>query len=339
MEQEKEVSIIIPCRNEERFIEKCVKSILTFEELDKISYEVLFIDGMSNDRTRKIIDKYAKRSNKIKIIKNPKLFQAAALNIGIANAEGKFIARLDAHSEYPINYISKLFETARRTNADNTGGIVITKPGGKTYSAYIVQALTTHKFGVGNSGFRIGAKEGLADTVPYGFFKRDIFKKIGSFNELLVRAQDYEFNCRIIKKGGKVWRNPHIHIYYYNQPSLKKFLKKQFYKEAPYNVYMWYLAPYTFTYRHAITGAFALGVIAGFVLSFFSIVLKWIFFATLILYFLLSIIASVQQARKYKKVTHIFVLPFSFFLFHFMHGVGLIKGAIKLMFGISPVQN
>lgn len=338
MVKEKEISIIVPCRNEEKYIEKCLKSILKFDKLNELSNEIIFIDGMSTDRTKEILLDYSVQFANIRILNNPKLIQAAALNIGIASASGKYILRLDAHSEYPSDYLLKLIKTARRTNADNVGGIVITKPGNKTYNAYLVQALTTHKFGVGDSGFRTGAGEGETDTVPYGFFKREVFEKYGGFNEQLVRAQDYEFNRRIIINGGKIWRNPDIRISYFNQATLWGFLRKQFFKEAPYNVYMWYLAPYTFTYRHAITGAFALGIIAGFVLSFFSVVLKWIYIAVLILYFLLAVISSIQQAIRYRKIAHIFVLPISFFLFHFIHGIGLIKGAIKLMFGVSPVQ-
>lgn len=338
MSQEKELSIIIPCRNEEEYIERCIKSILAFEKLNEISHEIFFVDGMSTDRTIEILLDYSVQFENIRILNNPKLIQAAALNIGIARASGKYILRLDAHSEYPSDYLLKIIKTAKRTNADNVGGIFITKPGGNTYNAYLVQALTTHKFGVGDSGFRTGAREGKTDTVPYGYFKREIFEKYGGFDERLVRAQDYEFNRRIIINGGKIWQNPDIRISYFNQPTLWEFLRKQFFKEAPYNVYMWYLAPYTFTYRHAITGVFTLGVIVGFILSFFSIVFKWIYISVLILYFLLAVISSIQQAIRYRKIVHIFVLPISFFLFHFIHGIGLIKGAIKLMFGVSPVQ-
>ena len=90
-----------------------------------------------------------------------------------------------------------------RKKVENVGGICITKPGAKTYQADLVQALCTHGFGVGDSAFRTGGKEDYADTVPYGFFKKSLFDKIGLFDERLVRAQDYEFNQRIIASGGK----------------------------------------------------------------------------------------------------------------------------------------
>lgn len=335
-----DVSIIIPCRNEEKYIKSCLISVLNFKDIQKISNEIIIIDGESTDSTVDIINDFINSNslNTIKVIKNPDKFQAVGLNLGITEAKGDYILRLDAHSIYPEEYLSKLLETAKRTDAENVGGLVITKPYNSSYKAQIVQAVTTHKFGVGNSGFRVGAKEGEVDTVPYGFFKKEVFQKNGLFNTLLIRGQDYEFNRRIKHNGGKIWLNPDIVLDYYNQPNMSKFLKKQFYKEAPYNVYMWYLAPYTFAYRHSITGVFAISVIIGLVLSFFFNWARLLFLVVMGIYFLLAFLSAFQQAVRYKKVLHIFTLPVSFFLYHFIHGLGIWVGITKLLFKISPVQ-
>ena len=334
------VSILIPCRNEEKFVENCLKSVLSFKGLEIIDYEVLVIDGMSIDHTKEIIQTIITQfpASEINIIDNPKKIQSAALNIGINRAKGDFILRLDAHSVYPQDYLIKLLETSLHTNADNVGGIINTYPFDNSYSARLVQALTTHKFGVGNSGFRVGAKEGLVDTVPYGFFRKEIFKKVGFFDERLVRAQDYEFNCRIRASGGKVWINPAIQLQYFNQPDLYSFLKKTFIWEAPFNAYMWYLAPYTFNLRHSITALFTSGVLIGGCLSLLS---KYVFIAytfIIAIYFFLAIISSIQQAFRFRNIFHIFTLPFSFFLFHSLHGAGILFGSFMLLIKQSPVQ-
>ncbi|MDP4267685.1 MAG: glycosyltransferase family 2 protein [Bacteroidota bacterium] len=332
------ITIIIPCRNEEKFIENCILSILNFDDINNYDYEMLLIDGRSDDNTRSIIHQYILANNRIKLIDNPKIIQSCALNIGIKQAKGDWIMRLDAHANYPKNYLKKLFDTALKTNADNTGGIINTLPYNSSYSAIIIQALTTHKFGVGNSGFRIGIAEGETDTVPYGFFKKEIFNKIGFFNEQLVRGQDYEFNCRIKKNGGKIWLNPDIKINYFNQPNIFRFLRKQYVLEAPYNVYMWYVAPNTFTLRHSITGFFTSGIITGIILSLFVNWICMFFVSVLLLYFILAFLSSVQQAIRYKKILHIFTLPLCFFSFHFIHGLGIIVGLIKILTKKSPVQ-
>ncbi len=332
------VSIIIPCRNEEAFIHECITSVLAFNDPDNIVHEICVIDGMSTDNTKKIITEFFLSNPRIKLLNNPGIHQASALNIGIRKSTGNYILRLDAHAVYPKNYLYLCQQTAVRTDADNVGGIVIPKARNNHYCANLVQALTTHKFGVGNSGFRTGMKAGSADTVPYGFFKKSIFDTIGLFDERLVRAQDYEFNRRLIKSGGTVWLNPEIQVAYYNQPTFWLFIKKQLFHEAPYNAYMWYLAPYTFAYRHAVTGVFFLGILTGSILSFYFNWLKWSFFVVIALYLALAIFSSIQQAFRYKNIIHLITLPVSFFLFHFFHGLGLVLGIINLLLGRSPVQ-
>ena len=211
-------------------------------------------------------------------------------------------------------------------------------PGADNYGAHVVQALTTHKFGVGNSGFRTGSKEGIADTVPYGFFKRSLVETTGFYNEQLVSGEDYEFNCRIRRSGGKVWLNPLIQVQYFNQPSLCQFYNKQFLREGHYNAYMWYLAPYTFAFRHAVPGVFSLGVIAGSALSIFSGFAFNIFIGVMMLYGVIAIISSVQQAFRYKKASFVFSLPLCFFGFHFSYGLGILSGITKIFLNIAPVK-
>jgi len=338
MNQEKQITIIIPVRNESNYIATCLESVINFIIPEGCAIEVIVIDGMSDDTTRSIAEKKCEGDARIHLLENPQRIQAAAMNMGIKEASGKHILRLDAHSVYPKNYLQLIYATYLKTAAENVGGQFITRPGGKNYSAQLVQALTTHPFGVGNAGFRTGAGAGYADTVPYGFYKKELFERIGYFDERLVRAQDYEFNRRIIKAGGKIWRNPDIQVNYYNQADLFRFLKKQFFLEAPYNAYMWYLAPYTFAYRHAVTAVFALGFVCGLLLSPFFKTISLIFLGVMAVYLFLSVLAAIQQAGRYKNYLHLVILPFGFFLYHFIHGLGVLLGLIKLLFRLAPVQ-
>ncbi|HEX6576685.1 MAG TPA: glycosyltransferase family 2 protein [Gemmatimonadaceae bacterium] len=332
------VSILIPTYNEEAHVEDCLRSVRAFSVPAGTQVEILIIDGMSTDRTREIVAQIASSDSGVRLIDNPDRFQSAALNRGIREAQGDYILRLDAHSFYPPDYLERCLETATRTNADNTGGIVRTMRRGERYQARLVQALITHRFGVGNSGFRTDAPEGPADTVPYGFFRRDVFDRVGYFDERLVRAQDYEMNRRIISKGGKIWRNPRIHLDYFPQPDFKSFIRKQFVYEAPYNAYMWHVAPYSFALRHAITAVFAAGVILGLILSPFSSLVRTVFSGVMLLYAFLAILSAISQAMRYKDARHVLFLPFAFFLYHFLHGLGVIIGLVRLATHTAPVQ-
>jgi glycosyltransferase involved in cell wall biosynthesis len=332
------VSIIIPCYQERNFIRGCLESVLAFDLPEGTAIEVLVFDGHSSDGTKQIAEQVASEDSRVQVYDNPGRIQSTALNLGIPMAKGDYLMRLDAHSVYPRDYLSLVLETALRTGADNTGGVFHTFRRGDGYQAALVQALITCKFGVGDSGFRTDAPEGFADTVPYGFFHRNIFDRIGLFDERLRRGQDYEINRRIIESGGRIWCNPKIGISYYPQPDFKSFITKQFKYEAPYNAYMWYLAPYSFAVRHAITAIFALGVIGGVMLSPFFPVIRVMFIAVMALYFVLAIGSGIQQAIRYKEWRHALFLPFAFFLYHFIHGLGVIVGLILLATGSSPVQ-
>ena len=332
------VSILIPCYQERNFIRPCLESVLAFELPEGTEIEILVLDGMSDDGTREIVREISAGDDRVRLVDNPRRTQSAALNLGIPMARGEYIMRLDAHSVYPANYLALTLETALRTGADNTGGAVATLRRGEGYQSALVQALTTHKFGVGDSGFRTDAPEGPADTVPYGFFKRGIFGKVGLFDERLLRAQDYEMNRRIIHHGGRIWMNPKIQVHYFQQPDLASFIRKQIVHEAPYNAYMWYLAPYAFTPRHAVTGVFAFGVLAGLALSPFSRAIRLTFGLIMLLYFSLAILAGIQQAIRYREPRHVLFAPIGFFLFHFLHGIGILIGLGRLVTRTSPVQ-
>ena len=145
-------------------------------------------------------------------------------------------------------------------------------------------------------------------------------------------------NRRIIESGGEIWRNPRIQVKYFPQPDFKSFITKQIRFEAPYNAYMWYLAPYAFAARHAITGLFAAGVISGLVLSFFFTWIRVAFIAVMALYFLLAAGSAIHQAIRYREIRHAFTLPFGFFLYHFLHGTGVLYGLAKLATDTAPVQ-
>jgi glycosyltransferase involved in cell wall biosynthesis len=336
---QKTIDIVIPVLNEEKYLTSCLDSVLQFERPAETSCTIYIVDGISTDKTKEIALAYAAKNPEIRFVENPQKIQSCALNLIIGIGTGEFILRLDAHAKYPVDYLARCVQTMEETGADNVGGIVITLKGDDSYPAALVQALTTHKFGVGDSSFRTEqAIQQESDTVPFGFFRRSIFERIGFFDQRLVRAQDYEMNRRILQSGGKIWLNSEICSEYYNQPTIGKFLHKQFYKEAPYNAYMWHLAPYSFALRHAVTGVFAAGVIMGGVLSPFFAWIAWPYLVIMSLYFLIGILSAIQQSIRFKQPTFIFVLPFCFFLYHFIHGLGVLIGIARLLTGTAPVQ-
>jgi glycosyltransferase involved in cell wall biosynthesis len=217
--------VIVPCRNERNYIHRCLDSILA-TEYPKDRIQILVVDGMSDDGTGEIVELYQRRHAAIRLLSNPKQIVSAALNAGIRAATGDIIMRMDAHVEYPPNYISGLVAWLERSGADNVGGACITRAANGTATARAIALALSHPFGVGNSQFRLGTTEPRrVDTVPFGCYRRQVFGRIGLFDEELVRNQDDEFNFRLLRAGGSILLVPGIVSYYYGRGSLQQLCR------------------------------------------------------------------------------------------------------------------
>lgn len=318
------VSIIIPCRNEEKFIGKCLDSIIAqYYPKDKI--EVLVVDGMSQEGTREIIEEYDRKYTFIHMLNNPQKIVPTALNIGIQHAKGEIIIRMDAHNVYQSDYISKCVKYLQEYNVDNVGGIWITLPGSDTIIAESIALALSHPFGVGNAYYRIGAKEPrYVDTVPFGCYKREVFERIGLFDEELIRNQDDEFNLRLIKNGGKVLLVPEIISYYYARESLSK-LSKMYFQYGYFKPLVAQKVGAVLTWRQLIPVIFVGSLI---IFGIFSLLLKpvtWLFLAIILSYLIVNIGFSLLVALK-KGLKYLFVLPITFATLHFSYGIGYLKG-------------
>ena len=307
-----EVSIIIPCQNEEKYIGKCLDSIIN-QDFPKENLEVLVIDGMSEDKTEEIVAKYASKYSFIKLLDNSKKFTPFGLNVGVKEAKGEIILRMDAHASYEKDYISKCVKYLNEFNADNVGGILKTLPAENTISAEAIALSLSHPFGVGTSYFRLGAKEPReVDTVFGGCYKREVFEKIGLFNENLKRSQDIEFNLRLKRTGGKILLVPDIISYYYPKSNLEDFFLHNFEDGT------WAVLPLKFVktplkLRHYIPLIFVLTL----PLSIWP-------------YIPISLFFSAQIAFCEKDLRLFFVMPLVFATRHFGYGLGSIFGLIKL---------
>jgi GT2 family glycosyltransferase len=177
---------------------------------------------MSEDGTGRILERYADRHPEIRVLENRRRITPAALNTAIRAATGEIIVRMDAHVVYPCEYLPRLVEALQTSDADNVGGIIVTLPADGTAVARAIAIGLSHPFGVGNAYFRIGVgAPRWVDSVPFGCFRREVFERIGLFDEELVRNQDDEFNLRLIKHGGRILLLPDVVSYYFARRGLR----------------------------------------------------------------------------------------------------------------------
>lgn len=320
------ISIIMPLYNEEKYISNCIESLLK-QDYPLAKMEWIFVDGCSTDATKMIVQQFKNKYPKlIKIYDNPNKTVPYAMNIGIEHAKGKYIIRLDAHADYAVDYISKCVHYLNTTDADNVGGVAETKS--KGFVGKCIAKMLSSKFGVGNSQFRTNGESGYVDTVPFGAFRKEVFEKLGGYDERLTRNQDNEMNYRIRKNGGKIYLANDILFSYYCRDSIKGITDMAV-KNGMWNVITMKLCPGTMGIRHFIPFAFLLSLILMPVLSIIVKPIVYLFGAELVLYVILDVYFSLKSSDDVKMFLLLIIL---FPIFHITYGFGSVKGIVKLIF-------
>ncbi|HEX5439229.1 MAG TPA: glycosyltransferase family 2 protein [Gemmatimonadaceae bacterium] len=318
------VSIIIPCRNEARFIADCLDSILA-SGYDQAHLELLVVDGMSDDGTREILDAYAGRHPIVRILNNERRITPVALNLGLAVASGEIVMRMDAHVRYPPEYIPRLVEWLQRSGADNVGGVCRTVPGDETPTARGIALVLAHPFGVGNAHFRIGVREPRwVDTVPFGCYWREVFTRIGMFDEALVRNQDDELNARLIRSGGRILLVPDVVSQYYARRSLRQ-LARMYYQYGFFKPLVVRKVGGVLTGRQLVPAAFILALGSALVLSTLSAGFAIAGVVLAALYLLAVLACAVALAVKHGARTALAAAA-AFPVLHLSYGVGFLRG-------------
>lgn len=324
------VSIIMPVRNESAYIERSLGSLLS-QDYPRERIEILVVDGMSDDDTLQKVEEIVEQTCYtvpaplsvpiIKILVNPQRIAPTAFNLGLQEANGEIIIIVGGHSELEPNYVSNCVATLRETGADCVGGPMLTV--GETPVARAIALAQSAKFGVGGVAFRSGRiKPGYVDTVAFGAYRRDVFERVGVFDEELVRNQDDELNFRLTQAGGKIWLDPSICSTYYSRASLFK-LWRQYYQYGLYKVLVIQKRGAVPAMRHLVPATFVLALCANLILTLLA---RRPRVGLLVAgpYALANFGASFWTARSDWKSLP--VLPAAFFTLHFAYGLGFLAG-------------
>jgi len=322
------ITVVIPCRNERRYITTCLTS-LRDGTWPAERLEVLVVDGMSDDGTVEEVLRFSNEWSVVRLLQNPCQIVPSALNIGIRAARGNVIVRIDAHSEYPERYLEALVTQLLATGADNVGGVCRTVPGGDGPEARGIASAMSHPLAVGNAQFRIGAKNaGWVDTVPFGCFRRDVFDRVGLFDEEMVRNQDDEFNHRLLKSGGRIRLVPEIEVVYYARDSFRKLARMMFQYGLFKPLACWKVRRVS-TVRQLVPPAFVSSIAVGAFSSIFSPLAGLALLLMLLVYSgALGLATLLRPEQRNARVSLCFAMAVA--IIHVSYGVGYLAGVWKL---------
>jgi glycosyltransferase involved in cell wall biosynthesis len=283
------------------------------------------VNGGSSDHTSEILARYAATYQGIVALENPQGTTPAALNIGIRAASGDIIVRMDAHVLYPPEYIRRLVAGLEESGADNVGGVLETVPAEDTPTARAIALGISHRFGVGNSHFRIGTDARReVDTVPFGCFRREVFERIGLFDEELIRNQDDEFNFRIITRGGRVLLLPDVFCRYFARRSLDQ-LARMYYQYGYFKPLVARKVGRVMTVRQLIPALLVAALSASAALGIWVASARVVFALVTVSYVALVLVCSAGAARTHGLRCGA-ALAAVFPTLHFSYGAGFLLG-------------
>ena len=320
------LSVCIIAYNEENFLPRLLEDIKKQEYPHEFT-EVVLIDGMSEDKTKVIMEAFQAEDNRfynVQVLDNPARIQAAGWNVAIKNFTGDVLSRIDAHTHIPSDF-------SRKVMADIEQGENVV--GGKrpclveSDSKWSKMLLSTENalFGSSINSSRRSESKTYIKTMFHASYRREVFDKVGLFNEKLIRTEDNEMHYRIRQAGFKLLYDPEIVSYQYARSSLKRMIKQKFgngywigltVKVCPGCLSLYHFIPFVFVLAIIATSVTAA---SGFPwLSLLMWALYWLFA------FVSMVIAMINDGFSFAML----LMPFIFLILHVSYGIGTIAGLL-----------
>lgn len=324
------VSVIVPCYNEQSTIRSLLEA-LHGQTFPRGEMEVLIADGMSSDGTRREIAAFQRDfpDLDVRVLDNPHRTIPSALNRAIEASRGGIIIRLDAHSKPYPDYVENCVQAHGEERGDNIGGVWEIRPGAETWIAKSIAAAASHPLGVGDASYRHTNRAAEVDTVPFGSFRRVLIERIGFFDESLLTNEDYEFNARVRKAGGRIWLDPSIRSIYFARATLLE-LARQYWRYGYWKWRMLRRYPDTLKWRQALPPLFVLSLVLLLFVSIFIPLAGYVLAGEMLVYFSVMFLAGLYAARRLRKPYLLIGLPLAIPVMHIAWGSGFLWSMLNM---------
>lgn len=317
------VTVVMPVFNEERYIVRSLGAVVA-QDYPAERMEILVCDGRSTDRTRDMVESMKLRHPGLRVVDNPRRTTATGLNAGIRAARGEIIIRVDGHAEIACDFVRACVEELRDSGADHVGGGV--RAEGTTDFGWAAAFGTATPFGSGGSRFRYSDKAEWVDTVFQGGWRREMFQRIGLFDEALKCNEDDEFNFRLGERGGKILLSPRLSSRYVTRATPGS-LFRQYYRYGFWKVRVMQKHPGRMRLHHFIPAGLVLALLGGVGLGVWTRI-GWLPLAVLVcIWSMGAILFSVKGAVERNWRTAVW-LPLVYAILHISYGLGFLAGLV-----------
>jgi len=314
------ISVVVGIRNEERFIEECIESLLRLD-YPQDSYEIIIIDGMSTDKTRDLVQKYP-----VRLLLNERKNVAAARNLGVKNARGDLVAFTDGDCKVYSQWLKILVLEMQNATDDVVcvGGPNLIFDTDPIFGRIVGYAQETFLGSGGSAQSKNSTKKHYVSSLPNcnAMYKKSAIQEVGCFDERFLIGQDGDLNYRIGKRGHKFLYIPEAQVLHHRRGTFKSFSVRMF----KYGMWMaelfkkhgefvrWY------AFLPSVAIIFAVVLLISSIMYFAPILFLLVLMA---IYFVLVFVTSIQVTYKMRSkygLFALFVIPVQ----HVTYGLGFL---------------
>ena len=318
------ISFIIVAYNAEHCLGALLDDLVN-QTIPAEQIELLLVDSASTDNTAQVMSAFAECAPfAVQLLHNPKRWLASGINVALAAATGDAVIRLDAHARIPADFLEKNL-AALQKGEDIVGGCVAGGNPNTDWEA-VLRTVDTSRFCGGAAPFRNSGEARYVDTLAYALYRREVYDKVGAYDERLRRTEDNDMHYRMRSAGYRFYFSPEIISYHAARSTMRGQLRQKWGNGYWIGRTM-RIQPRCFAPRHLIPAAFVLAIIACLLLLPFAawpMALLLLSYLSCDFYFAVRGALSQSRGRLLAAVT----LPFLYPAVHIAYGVGTLAGLL-----------
>jgi len=318
------VSVIVPVRNEARFI-RAILSQLVAQDYDPERFEVIVVDGESTDATRSLVAEFVERHANVSLLSNPRRWSSAGRNAGIQNARGDIVVIVDGHCRLEDDrFLAELAAAFQTSDADCVGRPQPLDADDAGALRRAVAAARSSRLGHHPDSYIYSDQKQFVPAKSVACaYRRPVFDAVGLFDETFDACEDVELNHRIDRAGLRCYFTPGVRVHYSPRASLCG-LFRQMARYGRGRVRLLRKHPETLTVKTLLPGLFVAGCVAGLGLMLASFWLMLVYLAALVTYGAIVVGTSAAIAVRRRDASLLALLPLVFAAIHVGSGVGIL---------------
>lgn len=319
-------SVLMPVLNEEGHIRTSVAAMQSQRLPGEL--EFLIVDGGSTDRTAQILAELSARDPRIRVLANPRRGTPSGLNVALGHARGRWVARMDAHTEYPADYVALGIQRLQPGDTRWVSGLAVARGTGPVSRA--VGLALQGPLGRGGSRKWV-AQRGpdqeyeLDSGVFAGVWERQTLLDYGGWDERWLRNQDSEMAGRFLGRGEKLVLLPAMAAEYAPRNSLVG-LARQYAGYGRYRVNTAARHPHTMRRSHFLSPGITVAVASALVAPR---PIRRLARAGVGVYASSLLVAGVQAVRDAERLVDAALVPAALAAMHLGYGTGALMEAAR----------